>query len=95
MQRDLEIQCRGSGLPAELEEVVEDLARRTHEVWAAGRRAEGWSRGPERDDAKKEHPDLVPYETLTESEKEYDRSTVRALLSSLLELGFTVTRSKR
>ena len=34
---------------------------------------EGWTYGAVRDDAKKHHPDLVPYAQLPESEKEYDR----------------------
>ena len=37
---------------------------------------EGWKYGPERNDDRKEHPGLVPYEQLSETEKEIDRGTV-------------------
>ena len=46
----------------------EDLARNVHEVWAAGRIADGWTKGP-RNDALRQHPCLVPYEELPEIEK--------------------------
>jgi hypothetical protein len=53
---------------------------------------EGWRYGPERNDALKEHPCLVPYEELPESEKEHDRKVVRELLKTLLSLGFGIRR---
>jgi len=62
-------------LPDELIRLTERLAEHNHDVWAAQRMAEGWTQGPRRDDVKKEHPGLVPYAALPESEKEYDRAT--------------------
>ena len=44
--------------------------------------SQGWTWGPLRDDASKEHPCLVPYAELPEIEKEYDRSTARAVISA-------------
>ena len=38
-------------LPSELCELAEIIAKNVHEVWAAGRLAEGWKYGPERNDA--------------------------------------------
>ena len=35
-----------------------------HEAWVETMRAEGWTRGPEKDEAKKTHPYLVPFEEL-------------------------------
>lgn len=78
-------------LPAEIEAMTETLAAQVHGVWAKQRLAEGWSWGPMRDDAKKLHPDLVPYEQLPESEKEYDRATMRQTLRSILALGYRLT----
>jgi hypothetical protein len=71
----------------------EVLARNTHEVWAAGRIAEGWSYGKVRDDAKRQHPCLVPYEELPESEKEYDRATSLETLKVILRLGYVISKS--
>ena len=51
-------------LPSELCELVEIIAKNVHEVWAAGRLAEGWKYGSERNDMLRTHPGLVPYEEL-------------------------------
>ena len=58
-------------LPEGMETLVEALARNVHEVWAAGRLEDGWVLGEERNDALKQHPCLVPYEELSEEEKDY------------------------
>lgn len=77
-------------LPNELEELVENMAKNVHEVWAHGRIEQGWTYGEERNDALKKHPCLVPYEDLPESEKEYDRNTAVSTLKLILKLGFTI-----
>ena len=82
----------GIRLPDELEPLVELMAKNVHEVWAAGRMAEGWTWGPERDDEQKHHPCLVPYEELPESERDYDRNTALNTLKLILSLGFRIRR---
>lgn len=77
---------------AELEELVEHLAKNTHEVWAQQRMKNGWVYGPNRDDEKKTHPDLVAYEELPESEKEYDRSVAGQLIKTMLAMGYRITK---
>lgn len=79
-------------LSAELEELIEHLAKNTHEVWAQQRMKDGWIYGPNRDDDKKAHPDLVTYEELPESEKEYDRSVAEQLIKSMLAMGYRITK---
>lgn len=79
-------------LPAELETLVEAMAKNVHEVWAEGRIAQGWTYGAERDDVDKKHPCLVPYEELPESEKEYDRQTAISTLKLIQKLGFILTK---
>ena len=44
-------------------------------MWAATRIAQGWTYGARRDDAAKHHPCLVPYDDLTDEEREFDRNT--------------------
>jgi ryanodine receptor 2 len=80
-------------LSSDILALSEVLARNTHEVWAAGRIAEGWSYGKVRDDAKKHHPCLVRYEELPESEKEYDRATSLETLKVILSLGYVIGKS--
>lgn len=79
-------------LPEELMELAELISKNVHEVWSQGRMAQGWTYGPERDDTRKEHPCLVPYEQLSDSEKAYDRNTALATLRLIRRLGFSITR---
>lgn len=70
--------------------LVELVAKNTHEIWAQQRLNEGWKFGLQRDDNRKEHPGLVPYEELSESEKQYDRNTALGMLKMLLALGYRI-----
>lgn len=79
-------------LPQELNELVEKMARNVHEVWAQSRISQGWTWGPERSDALKHHPCLVPYEDLPEVEKAYDRDTALGTLKLICKLGFKITK---
>ena len=79
-------------LPESLKELVEPLSKNVHEVWAAGRLADGWKFGPVRDDIKKEHPSLIPYEELTEEEKDYDRATAISTVRYILSKGYTISK---
>ena len=79
-------------LSEELNELVEKMARNVHEVWAQSRISQGWTYGPERNDALKHHPCLVPYEELPEVEKDYDRDTALGTLKLICKLGFTITK---
>lgn len=79
-------------LSDELRELTELLARNTHDVWARGRVADGWRWGPRRDDARKEHPCLVPYEALPDSEREYDRHTALETIRVILALGYRIEK---
>ena len=79
-------------LSSDVEGLTELLAKNTHENWAAQRIRDGWRHGPTRDDAKKEHPCLVPYGQLPEAEKEYDRRTTMETVKAMLALGYRVVR---
>lgn len=81
-------------LPEGLNELVESLSKNIHEVWAAGRIAEGWKYGPVRDDTKKEHPCLIPYEELSEEEKDYDRATALGTIRFVLKNGYAITKTQ-
>ena len=92
MYRPQPIDTSGIVLPAELSELTERLAENAHDVWAKQRMAEGWTYGPQRDDVAKEHPDLVPYKDLPESEKGYDRSAAMETLKAIVALGYRIGR---
>ena len=79
-------------LPEEILELCEKLAENTHEVWAKGRMEQGWVYGKERNDGKKETPCMVPYNELSEAEKDYDRNTAVETLKLIVKLGYKITK---
>ena len=79
-------------LPNELEELVEQMSKNVHEVWAETRIKQGWTYGDQRNDELKTHPCLVPYKDLPEEEKEYDRNTSIGTLKLIMKLGFKINR---
>lgn len=79
-------------IPENLKPLMEAMARNVHEVWAANRLKEGWKYGPVRDDDKKQTPCLVPYDDLTETERDYDRATSSETLKLILKLGFEISK---
>jgi hypothetical protein len=76
-------------------EILEPLASNVHNQWMKGRLEASWKYGPKRDDEKKEHPSIVPYEELSEEEKEYDRQTVMTTINGLLENGFEIQKKNQ
>ena len=79
-------------LTDDLQELREAIAENAHEIWAQNRQAEGWSYGPQRDDAKLLHPDMVPYSQLPEGEKVYDREMAMNTIKLLKKLGYDLIK---
>lgn len=77
-------------LTPDIMKLCEQLAENTHEVWAAGRVAQGWTYGETRNDERKETPCLLPYSELPESEKEYDRNAAMETLKLIVKLGYQI-----
>ncbi|HPA20410.1 MAG TPA: RyR domain-containing protein [Verrucomicrobiae bacterium] len=84
----------GIELPKELLALTEKLAEHAHDVWARQRMSQGWTYGPKRDDGAKQHPCLVPYADLPDSEKEYDRQAALGTLKAILALGYRIEGSR-
>lgn len=84
------IDTTGVKLSDDIEGLTELLASNAHDIWARQRMAEGWRYGPERNDSRKEHPSLVPYEELSEAEKEYDRKAAIETLKAIIALGYRI-----
>ncbi len=80
-------------LTREVLDLTELLAQNAHDIWARQRLSEGWRYGPRRNDATKEHPDLIPYDELPESEKEYDRNTAMQTLKAIIALGYRIEKA--
>ena len=79
-------------LPDELLALTEQLARNIHEVWALSRVSQGWKYGPNRNDDLKTHPSIIPYEQLSEQEKQYDRDTALSAIKFIVNEGFKITK---
>lgn len=52
------------------------LARLEHRRWMAERLLDGWRYAPERDNARKQHPNLVAYDALDNESQEKDQNNV-------------------
>lgn len=72
--------------------LMEEMARHVHEEWMRRRLSEGWRLGAVRDDSRREHPCLVPYDELPESEKEYDRATALETLRFIQNQGYEIRK---
>jgi hypothetical protein len=72
---------------------IELMARLEHEQWMADLLRHDWIHDPLHKDAeKKTHPDLVPWESLSEEAKAKNRRAVEALPALLARAGFQVYR---
>ena len=70
--------------------LIEVLAANVHDVWAQKRIEDGWRQGPSRNDDLKTHPGLIPYENLSEAEKDYDRVMVEQVVRAAMALGYRI-----
>jgi len=57
---------------------IEALTVAEHRRWMAEKIVANWRHAPQRDDARRLHPSILPYAELSEAEKQKDRNTVAA-----------------
>lgn len=74
-------------------ETFERLAEAAHKVWMEGKLRDGWKYGPVTDKDKKIHSSLVPYDQLSESDKESDRDMVRGIPEILAAAGYKIVKA--
>lgn len=67
---------------------IETMAIVEHLRWSWEKRINGWTYGSIRDDIKKTHPGLVPYEKLSDSEKDKDRELVNLIPAFLQDIDY-------
>ncbi len=72
------------------EATFERLAEAAHKVWMEGKFRDGWKYGPSIDKENKIHDCLVPYDQLSEADKESDRDFVRGIPQILTAAGFEI-----
>ncbi len=66
-----------------LEPHKSNMSRMEHERWSAEKWLTGWEYAAQRDDAKKLHPDLVPYDELSKDIQQLDTNTVNNMTAWL------------
>jgi serine phosphatase RsbU (regulator of sigma subunit) len=71
-------------------EEIETMARVEHIRWCWNKILNGWIYGKVKDERKKTHPSIIPYEELSESEREKDRELVRLIPALLHDIDFEV-----
>jgi hypothetical protein len=87
------IPARGNQASARFtKEEVEKLARAEHKRWMKQKLADSWKYAPETDKSKKLHKDLVPWEQLSEKEKDKDRTLVKGIPKILGKAGYMMAR---
>lgn len=67
---------------------IDAMARRDHESWLEHLERHGWRWAPVRDRAAKRHPDLLPWDQLSDASKEKTRKGVVESLALLETLGY-------
>jgi serine phosphatase RsbU (regulator of sigma subunit) len=70
------------------EQEIETMARVEHMRWSWEKRLNGWTFGKVKDEVTKVHPSLIPYEQLSESEKEKDRELVKLIPAFLQDIDY-------
>jgi serine phosphatase RsbU (regulator of sigma subunit) len=67
---------------------TETMASVEHIRWSWDKRLNGWIYGTVKDNLNKIHPGLIPYQELSESEKEKDRELVRLIPALLQDIDY-------
>lgn len=86
------IDTSGIEVPEELLQLTDLIARNVHETWANERMKQGWTYGPVRNDMLKQHPCLVPYDDLPETETIHDHITSMETIKVILKFGFEIRK---
>ncbi|XP_075893569.1 ryanodine receptor 3 isoform X4 [Nelusetta ayraudi] len=79
-------------LPPHLDNVRDKLAENIHELWGMNKIELGWTFGKIRDDNKRQHPCLVDFAKLPETERNYNLQMSSETLKTLLALGCHVAQ---
>ncbi|XP_046877714.1 ryanodine receptor 3 isoform X6 [Hypomesus transpacificus] len=81
-----------TALPPHLDHVRDKLAENIHELWGMNKIELGWAYGKVRDDNKRQHPCLVDFTKLPETERNYNLQMSSETLKTLLALGCHVAQ---
>lgn len=77
-------------LTTKLEELVDELAENTHNLWAKERIQQGWTYGLNEDSETLRSPHLVPYSKVDDAIKKANRDTASETVRTLLVYGYNL-----
>ena len=72
------------------EDEIEKLSRTEHDSWMAKKVEQGWKYGEKRNDEKKIHPLLKPWDELPGKDREKTREMIRQIPRLLKDIGLEV-----
>jgi len=72
---------------------LEVLSIMEHNRWWADRALNGWKFGSVRNDIQKVHPNMLPYDNLSEADKQKDRDSVLEMINILRGEGAIIVRN--
>lgn len=75
-------------LTPKLEELVDQLAENTHNIWAKERILQGWTYGLNEDPDMHRSPHLVSYSNVDDAIKKANRDTASETIRTLLVYGY-------
>jgi hypothetical protein len=76
-------------------EEIDKLSFDEHKRWLKQKIDSGWKYAPETDKANKLHKDMVPWEQLSEADKDKDRVLVKGIPKILRKAGYAIGRSQQ
>nr|XP_061843137.1 ryanodine receptor 3-like [Nerophis lumbriciformis] len=79
-------------LPPHMDNIRDKLAENIHELWGMNKIELGWTYGKVRDDNKRQHPCLVDFTKLPETERNYNVQMSCETLKTLMALGCHVAQ---
>ena len=82
------VDTSGVELSGEMIRLIDILARNMHESRAKEYLEAGWRFGDSMDIVKRTHPDLMPYDELTDIQKERYVSTASSVVKTMTAIGF-------
>lgn len=82
------LELSAATLTPKLEELVDQLAENTHNLWAKERIQQGWTYGLNEDSDNLRSPHLVPYSKVDEAIKKANRDTASETVRTLLVYGY-------
>ena len=74
---------------------VEEMAKIEHKRFVDERLREGWRYGAQKNEERKTNPTLIPWDELSEEEKDKDRNTVTGIPEFLAKAGYEIYRSNQ